>query len=146
VITLILGGARSGKSTYVEQLAAQHEGSVLYVATAQAWDEDMANRIATHRAQRPAHWRTLEAPVEVGKAILGAPPARFQEYEAQVRSEYAWVPDTTFRSGRANILKELLARPHLFCTMQFREQYEALARRNLRDSLAAIEGGVGESS
>jgi len=75
VITLILGGARSGKSTYAEQLAAQHEGSVLYVATAQAWDEDMANRIATHRAQRPAHWRTLEAPVEVGKAILGAPPA-----------------------------------------------------------------------
>jgi len=75
VITLILGGARSGKSTYAEQLAAQHDGSVLYVATAQAWDEDMANRIATHRAQRPAHWRTLEAPVEVGKAILGAPPA-----------------------------------------------------------------------
>jgi adenosylcobinamide kinase/adenosylcobinamide-phosphate guanylyltransferase len=75
VITLILGGARSGKSTYAEQLAAQYDGSVLYVATAQAWDEDMANRIAAHRAQRPAHWRTLEAPVEVGKAILGAMPA-----------------------------------------------------------------------
>lgn len=84
--------------------------------------------------------------VDADLSILGAPPARFQEYEAQVRSEYAWVPDTTFRSGRANILKELLARPHLFCTMQFREQYEALARRNLRDSLAALEGGVGESS
>jgi adenosylcobinamide kinase/adenosylcobinamide-phosphate guanylyltransferase len=76
VITLILGGARSGKSTYAEQLAAQCDGSVLYVATAQAWDEDMANRIAAHRAQRPAHWRTLEAPVDVGKAILGAPPAQ----------------------------------------------------------------------
>jgi adenosylcobinamide kinase / adenosylcobinamide-phosphate guanylyltransferase len=75
VITLILGGARSGKSTFAEQLAAQYDGSVLYVATAQAWDEDMANRIAAHRAQRPARWRTLEAPVEVGKAILGAMPA-----------------------------------------------------------------------
>jgi adenosylcobinamide kinase/adenosylcobinamide-phosphate guanylyltransferase len=75
VITLILGGARSGKSTYAEQLAAQCDGSVLYVATAQAWDEEMASRIAAHRAQRPAHWRTLEAPVEVGKAILGAMPA-----------------------------------------------------------------------
>ncbi len=74
-LTLILGGARSGKSTYAEQLAAQHEGSVLYVATAQAWDENMASRIAAHRAQRPSHWRTLEAPVEVGKAILEAPPA-----------------------------------------------------------------------
>ncbi|ETX04333.1 MAG: hypothetical protein ETSY2_29415, partial [Candidatus Entotheonella gemina] len=68
-------GARSGKSTYAETLAAQHQGSVLYVATAQAWDEDMASRIAAHQAQRPSHWRTLEAPVNVGQAILAAPPA-----------------------------------------------------------------------
>ncbi|PON16346.1 bifunctional adenosylcobinamide kinase/adenosylcobinamide-phosphate guanylyltransferase [Candidatus Entotheonella serta] len=74
-LTLILGGARSGKSTYAEQLAAQHKGSMLYVATAQAWDEDMARRIAAHQAQRPSHWRTLEAPRNVGKAILEAPPA-----------------------------------------------------------------------
>jgi len=75
VITLILGGARSGKSAYAEQLAAQRGGSVLYVATAQAWDDDMARRIAAHQAQRPAHWRTLEAPLNVGQAIKGAPPA-----------------------------------------------------------------------
>ena len=75
VITLILGGARSGKSAYAEQLAAQRGGSVLYVATAQAWDDDMARRIAAHQAQRPDHWRTLEAPVNVGQAIQGAPPA-----------------------------------------------------------------------
>ncbi len=75
VITLILGGARSGKSAYAEQLAAQHEGAVLYVATAQAWDEDMASRIAVHQAQRPNHWRTLEAPTDVGQAIRTAPPA-----------------------------------------------------------------------
>ncbi|ETW95553.1 MAG: hypothetical protein ETSY1_30115 [Candidatus Entotheonella factor] len=74
-LTLILGGARSGKSTYAETLAAQYPGSVLYVATAQAWDEDMASRIAAHQAQRPSHWRTLEAPVHVGQAILEAPPA-----------------------------------------------------------------------
>jgi adenosylcobinamide kinase/adenosylcobinamide-phosphate guanylyltransferase len=72
VITLILGGARSGKSTYAETLATQLDGSVLYVATAQAWDDDMANRIAVHRAQRPAHWQTLEAPVQVGKAIVAS--------------------------------------------------------------------------
>lgn len=75
VITLILGGARSGKSTYAEKLAAQHNGSVLYVATAQAWDDDMANRIAVHRAQRPSHWLTLEAPLDVGRAILESPAA-----------------------------------------------------------------------
>jgi adenosylcobinamide kinase/adenosylcobinamide-phosphate guanylyltransferase len=74
-LTLILGGARSGKSSYAEKLAAQCHGRVLYVATAQAWDDDMAHRIAVHQAQRPSHWHTLEAPLQVGKAILAAPPA-----------------------------------------------------------------------
>lgn len=68
-LTLILGGARSGKSFYAEQLAARQDGDVLYVATAQAFDEEMAARIASHRAQRPAHWRTLEAPYGVGDAL-----------------------------------------------------------------------------
>lgn len=73
--TLILGGARSGKSTYAERLAAQSGGRVLYVATAQAWDAEMAARIARHRAERPAGWQTLEAPIEVGRAVASAPPA-----------------------------------------------------------------------
>ncbi len=71
-LTLILGGARSGKSTHGEQLAAAHGGKILYVATAQAWDDEMTQRIAAHRAQRPADWRTLEAPTGVGEAIIQA--------------------------------------------------------------------------
>lgn len=70
-LTLVLGGARSGKSTYAEQLASRGE-QVLYVATAEAWDEEMRLRIANHRAQRPLHWRTLEAPRELGSAIVAA--------------------------------------------------------------------------
>jgi predicted metal-dependent HD superfamily phosphohydrolase len=73
--------------------------------------------------------------VDADLSILGAPPARFQEYEAQVRSEYAWVPDEVFRSRRAAILKELVRRSHLYSTVQFQEQYEAQARRNLQQSL-----------
>jgi predicted metal-dependent HD superfamily phosphohydrolase len=73
--------------------------------------------------------------VDADLSILGAPPARFQEYEAQVRSEYAWVPDEVFRSRRAAILKELVGRSHLYSTVQFQEQYEAQARRNLQQSL-----------
>ncbi len=68
-LILILGGARSGKSTQAEKLARERQTPVLYVATAQAGDEEMAARIARHRAQRPAHWITLEAPRAIGTAI-----------------------------------------------------------------------------
>ena len=78
--------------------------------------------------------------VDADLSILGAQPARFQEYEAQVRSEYGWVPDATFRATRAKILKAFLGRPHLFCTAPFRERYEAQARRNLQHSLVSLEG------
>jgi adenosylcobinamide kinase/adenosylcobinamide-phosphate guanylyltransferase len=71
-LTLILGGARSGKSVYAEQLAHRRGGPVLYVATAEAWDAEMAARIAAHRAQRPADWRTIEAPSNTGDAIAAA--------------------------------------------------------------------------
>jgi adenosylcobinamide kinase/adenosylcobinamide-phosphate guanylyltransferase len=74
-LTLILGGARSGKSSYAEQLAVESGGTVLYVATAQAWDAEMAARIAAHQAQRPAGWQTLEAPCAVGAAIGAADKA-----------------------------------------------------------------------
>ncbi|HEX2992176.1 MAG TPA: cobamide remodeling phosphodiesterase CbiR [Anaerolineales bacterium] len=67
--TFILGGARSGKSSYAQQLAHDHGGSVLYVATASAGDEEMKTRIENHRAERPAAWRTLEAYLNVGQAI-----------------------------------------------------------------------------
>ena len=71
-LTLILGGARSGKSTYAEQLAVVRGKQVLYVATAEAWDEEMRVRIAAHKAQRPPHWRTLEAPRHTGEALAAA--------------------------------------------------------------------------
>ncbi len=68
-LTLVLGGARSGKSTYAQKLAAERGERVLYVATAEAGDGEMADRIAAHRAERPAHWKTLEAARQVGGAI-----------------------------------------------------------------------------
>ncbi len=71
-LTLVLGGARSGKSSYAEQQAAELGNNILYVATAEAWDEEMRVRIAAHREQRPAHWRTLEAPLHTGAAVAAA--------------------------------------------------------------------------
>ena len=72
-LTLILGGARSGKSTHAQQLARERGGDdVLFVATAQALDEEMQTRIEAHRRGRPATWRTLEAPRHTGEAIIQA--------------------------------------------------------------------------
>lgn len=68
-MTLVLGGARSGKSTYAQRLAAERGQAVVYVATAEAGDGEMAARIAAHRTERPAHWQTIEAPRAVGAAI-----------------------------------------------------------------------------
>ncbi len=72
-ITLILGGARSGKSSYAQNLAGELSTRVLFVATAVAFDEEMTVRIAAHQAERPAGWRTLEAPSRVGEAVRAQP-------------------------------------------------------------------------
>ena len=68
-LILVLGGARGGKSTYAEELAQELGGDdVVFIATAQALDEEMASRIVKHQATRPAAWRTVEAPSLVGVA------------------------------------------------------------------------------
>ncbi|TNC16487.1 bifunctional adenosylcobinamide kinase/adenosylcobinamide-phosphate guanylyltransferase [Methylobacterium terricola] len=75
-MTLVLGGARSGKSRYAEGLIAALPGPWLYVATAQAWDDEMRERIAHHRDRRAAPWETVEAPRALGEAIRQAPAGR----------------------------------------------------------------------
>jgi len=69
VLTLILGGARSGKSALAERIATDSAREVVYVATAQAFDEEMATRIAHHRARRPASWRSIEEPLALAATL-----------------------------------------------------------------------------
>ena len=64
-VTFVLGGARSGKSRYAEGLAAKHRGPKTYIATAEAIDGETQDRIAQHRRQRGAGWKTLEAPLDL---------------------------------------------------------------------------------
>jgi adenosylcobinamide kinase / adenosylcobinamide-phosphate guanylyltransferase len=69
-LVLVLGGARSGKSAFAERLAHADAGDdVLYVATAMVTDNEMAARIARHRADRPAAWETVELPTRAGDAL-----------------------------------------------------------------------------
>ncbi|HKQ80382.1 MAG TPA: bifunctional adenosylcobinamide kinase/adenosylcobinamide-phosphate guanylyltransferase [Blastocatellia bacterium] len=76
MLTLVLGGARSGKSRYAQSLC-ETSSCVVYVATARledgASDQEMRERIARHRADRPAEWRTVEEPLDLSQAVCDAP-------------------------------------------------------------------------
>ena len=73
MLTLVLGGARSGKSRYAESLIARLPQPWIYIATAEARDDEMAARITEHQARREAGWQTIEAPHEVPEALREAP-------------------------------------------------------------------------
>jgi adenosyl cobinamide kinase/adenosyl cobinamide phosphate guanylyltransferase len=73
-LTVLLGGARSGKSALALRLAADAE-QVVFVATAEARDAEMAERIERHRAERPGGWRVFEEQIALRQAIEAAPPA-----------------------------------------------------------------------
>lgn len=76
MLTLILGGARSGKSRYAQSLCG-HSERVVYIATARAdevaADHEMRERVARHRADRPANWTTVEEPLDLPRAVREAP-------------------------------------------------------------------------
>lgn len=72
-LTLLLGGARSGKSRSAVHLAASWDGPVVVVATGEPRDEEMAARIARHRAERPPEWATVEEPIDLQAAIEAVP-------------------------------------------------------------------------
>jgi adenosylcobinamide kinase / adenosylcobinamide-phosphate guanylyltransferase len=71
-LTLVIGGARSGKSRHAEALIEALPGPWTYLATATPLDAEMAERVSVHRARRDSRWRTLEAPLEVAAALARA--------------------------------------------------------------------------
>ncbi len=71
-VTLVLGGARSGKSRHAEAMVESQPGPCVYLATARAGDSEMAARIAAHRARRGGRWSTVEEPLDVVEALSGA--------------------------------------------------------------------------
>jgi adenosylcobinamide kinase/adenosylcobinamide-phosphate guanylyltransferase len=74
-LVLLTGGARSGKSALAVALGERHEGDVVFLATAEQGDAEMAARIACHRAERPEGWTTVEEPLALEEAIAGVDPS-----------------------------------------------------------------------
>ena len=68
-VSLILGGAASGKSAFAEALVTGSGRKCVYLATAQAWDDEMREKVARHRQMRGEGWRNVEEPLEPGKAL-----------------------------------------------------------------------------
>lgn len=66
---LVIGGARSGKSRFAQAIAEAHAGEIQLIVTADILDEEMRERVAKHRAERPAHWHVTEAPIDLPEAI-----------------------------------------------------------------------------
>jgi adenosylcobinamide kinase/adenosylcobinamide-phosphate guanylyltransferase len=73
-LVLLIGGARAGKSRLAVQLAAAQPAPVVFLATGEPGDDEMRVRIADHRRERPAHWQTIEEPLELGQALAAADP------------------------------------------------------------------------
>ncbi|CAN5367578.1 bifunctional adenosylcobinamide kinase/adenosylcobinamide-phosphate guanylyltransferase [soil metagenome] len=69
-VTLVLGGARSGKSAHAESLGKDHAGTRTYIATAELFDEEMRDRAAQHRIQRGEGWKTVEAPLDLVRTLI----------------------------------------------------------------------------
>jgi predicted metal-dependent HD superfamily phosphohydrolase len=102
-----------------------------------------ANRIralilATRHAEFPAPGDPALM-VDIDLAILGAPEARFEEYEAQIHQEYDWVPELVFRPTRARILQGFLEREQIYSSAPFTARFEARARLNLLRALARLD-------
>jgi adenosylcobinamide kinase/adenosylcobinamide-phosphate guanylyltransferase len=75
-LTLLLGGARSGKSAHAEQLVTAHPAPWTYIATAQSFDAEMNERIALHRSRRVSGWETIEEPHDLAGALAKIPAGR----------------------------------------------------------------------
>ena len=81
--------------------------------------------------------------VDIDLSILGAEPERFDEYEVQVRQEYAWVPGPLFRRKRRGLLQGFLARQNIYSTQWFQQRFESVARSNLQRSIGRLRPWLG---
>jgi len=124
-----------------EECSAQLSESVLRtIGEPEALVREVARlvRLTEHHAPQPDD-RNGAALCDADLAILGSDEVTYARYRNQIRAEYQQIPEPVFRSGRAKILRDLLALPRLFHTDVARDRYEAKARANLAAEIASLE-------
>ncbi len=132
MITLLLGGARAGKSTRALTLAGE-VSSACFVATAEAFDDEMRDRILVHQAERSPRWQTIEAPIEVAAAVRAIAP----ETTVIVDCVTLWVSNLLHAAGSD------LARAQPAVTAHISALLEAAAARTAPTIIVSNEVGLG---
>jgi predicted metal-dependent HD superfamily phosphohydrolase len=94
-----------------------------------------------HTADAPPAARDTQVLLDADLAILGASEERYVKYAADIRKEYAWVPEADYRAGRAAVLERFLAAPRIYYTQMMFEEGEQRARANLRAELTQLRDG-----
>jgi predicted metal-dependent HD superfamily phosphohydrolase len=107
------------------------------------FDRSAQQRVARFVLATKSHQQLEDSPalrsfLDLDLSILGAPPATYAIYAAAIRTEYRWVPQPMYRSGRRKILRDLLGRTQLYLTPELAGRLEVQARRNLTNELAAL--------
>lgn len=129
------------RSDNEDRSAAWAEGVLTRAGSGPAVVELVRHLILSTAHQRPPEPGDAAFLTDIDLAILGAPAERFDEYEGQIRAEYAWVSEPAFRAGRLQVLDHFLARPTIFATEVFRDRLERSARRNLARSIGRLRSG-----
>lgn len=135
-LILVTGGIRSGKSRFAEELAEQTGKSVIYVATGSAGDEEMAERIAQHRARRPAHWGCVEA----GESLTQSLSACTSHEVVLVDCLSTWVSNRLMRVPEQEWRSETITQDVL---RDAREWLSAIAASGHSETVIAVTSEVG---
>lgn len=112
-LIFVLGGAASGKSAYAETLVERLAPRRLYIASAQAFDAEMTDKIARHRARRGDGWRTVEAPLDVAGALAAAAPEEAVLFDcATLWLTNRLLAEADLESEIAQLVEALAQAPH----------------------------------
>jgi len=130
----------SHKSDNEEASASLADSALMQLGVPRPTTRSVCDLILTTKHNAPPADPDAALLVDIDLSILGQPAPVFDAYEAGVRFEYAWVPDSAFRAGRSKVLQSFLDRTRIYTTNYFRDAFESAARQNLNRSLANLSG------